>query len=131
MGRSEPATALLAAAVTQQTQSYCGVASSVAALNALGASPAPELHPGYAYWTQEDAFQYLGLVSCTLATWARLRRTWELKLWATALGFRDGGALAGGDAELRRATPTGGDTLRRVRNGRQLPRRRHLGDDGG
>ena len=69
MGRSQPATALLAQAVTQQTQSYCGVASSVAALNALGASPAPELHPGYAYWTQEDAFQYLGLVSCTLATW--------------------------------------------------------------
>ena len=41
---SESSSALLANLVTQETQSYCGVASSIVVLNALGATPAPGMH---------------------------------------------------------------------------------------
>jgi hypothetical protein len=59
---SESSAAMMANFVTQQTQSYCGVASSIVVLNALGATPAPAMHD-YTYWTQSDVFAFLGLPS--------------------------------------------------------------------
>lgn len=59
---SDSSAMLMASFATQQTQSYCGVASSIVVLNALGATPAPAMHE-YTYWTQDDVFAYLGLPS--------------------------------------------------------------------